>query len=171
MRQSFTISTQKDDLLLQTVESSDCENLRQWKNANRFSFFFQKIITPQMQEEWFIEYSKRINDYMFVVQYCGVSIGCMGFRLVDGYADVYNVILGNLEYGRKGLMGKALSIMCSYIFLHHTQNIGLDVLRTNPALNWYLKNGFYEDLQQDTFFKLRLSTEKFRPIDILITLN
>jgi RimJ/RimL family protein N-acetyltransferase len=163
MRQSFILNSNQDEVFLRTIMASDCENIRQWKNENRFSFFFQDIITSQMQEKWFGEYLERVADNMFVVQHDDIAIGCMGFRLIDGKADVYNVILGNPDYGRKGFMSKALALMCSYILSNSIQNIGLKVLRSNPALNWYLKNGFCEVSAHESFLELEVEIKRYEP--------
>ena len=161
MRQSFILSLAQDEISLRTSTASDCENLRLWKNENRFSFFFQEIITPQMQEVWFKQYLERENDYMFVVQYLGEVIGCMGFRLIDEQADVYNVILGKPEYGGKGIMGKAIALMCRYILQNMTQDIRLKVLRSNPTVKWYLKNRFREIAAPDNYFELKFDPGGF----------
>jgi RimJ/RimL family protein N-acetyltransferase len=161
MKQSFILSFESGEVSLCTITASHCETIRLWKNENRFYFFFQELITRPMQEVWFREYFERADDYMFVVQHDNEMIGCMGFRLIDKMADVYNVILGNPAYGGKGFMSKALALMCSYIVSSSTGNVGLKVLRANPALNWYLRNGFYETAVHDSFLELRLDTTRF----------
>jgi hypothetical protein len=114
----------------------------------------------------FVFYSKTsLADNMFVVQHDDIAIGCMGFRLIDGKADVYNVILGNPDYGRKGFMSKALALMCSYILSNSIQNIGLKVLRSNPALNWYLKNGFCEVSAHESFLELEVEIKRYEPCE------
>jgi RimJ/RimL family protein N-acetyltransferase len=163
MDQSYILSLRSSEISLRTIVASDCEKLRGWKNENRLSFFFQELITPQMQEVWFRGYLERANDYMFAVQHANEVIGCMGFRLIDNTADIYNVILGDPEYGGKGYMSRAMALMCSYILSKSTKDIGLKVLRANPALKWYLKNGFYEVLAHDSYFDLKLDTKRFEP--------
>jgi len=161
MKQQFILGLGSDELSLRTIMASDCENLRQWKNNNRFSFFYQELITPQMQEAWFRGYLERADDYMFAVQHNNVVFGCMGFRLINKTADIYNVISGNPDLGGKGYMSKAMVLMCSYILSISIGNIGLKVLRSNPALKWYLRNGFYEVLAHADFFELELDTKRF----------
>lgn len=58
-----------DDVSLRTITETDCDNLRQWKNNNRKAFFFQDIISMQMQMKWFQSYLERENDFMFMVMF------------------------------------------------------------------------------------------------------
>jgi RimJ/RimL family protein N-acetyltransferase len=166
MNQSFVLRSEAQNITLHTIIASDCESIRRWKNDNRFVFFFQEIITPQMQEEWFRKYRERVDDHMFIVYHGDNPIGCMGYRLIDGEADIYNVILGKPEFGGKGIMSQSLRIMCSYILSGSMQIIKLKVLKSNPALNWYLKNGFREISDQDHFCCLQLNIDGFKSCEI-----
>jgi RimJ/RimL family protein N-acetyltransferase len=129
-------------ILLRTIGYEDLGNLRNWKNENRQFFFFQGIISPEDQRNWFEGYLQREHDYMFMVLSDGGIIGCMGFRLQDGKGDIYNVILGVPEMGGRGTMGKAFNVMCSYALKNYPSGLGLKVLTENPARDWYLRNGF-----------------------------
>ena len=168
MRDAFRLTSATfEDVTLRTVTERDGENLRQWKNVNRFLFFFQDVITPEGQKEWFKGYLNRENDYMFIILFCGnLPMGCMGFRLIRGQADIYNVILGLQEMRKKGLMSKAMKLMCSYILSDFTPHIGLKVLRSNSsAVEWYKKNGFYEVTRHEKFLELQLDTVEFQPCE------
>ncbi len=147
---------------LRAVTKDDCEHLRTWKNANRFSFFFQDLITPQQQSEWFEKYVSRSDDYMFIATRGALPLGCMGFRMLSGKADVYNVILGRAEMGGKGWMGQALQLMCSFIRSRHTGEVALKVLRGNPAVAWYRANGFVETAAREDHFELTLDLGGFQ---------
>jgi RimJ/RimL family protein N-acetyltransferase len=152
-----------DDVTLRTITETDCDNLRQWKNDNRRAFFSQDIISPQMQMKWFQSYLERENDFMFMVMFNSEPIGCMGFHMLEGQADIYNVILGRLDMAGKGIMSKGLLIMCSYIYSDFTHDIGLKVLRSNLAVGWYEKNGFYKADTYDTYFQMKLDIYVFEP--------
>lgn len=162
-QQQFVLTSRDLDVALRTIAEPDCENLRQWKNANRFSFFFQGIITPAQQAEWFRDYMERPNDFMFIVQSDEQTVGCMGFRVLDGHSDVYNVILANPQMGGKGLMGKAMRLMCSFMVAHFPPVVGARVLQSNPAIRWYRKNGFHEIAAHDTFVEMKLDMLLFQP--------
>ena len=161
MRDLFLLSS--DAILrlqLRTIDPSDCERLRQWKNANRRSFFFQEIIEPEEQRRWYEGYGDRPEDFMFVVEAAGDSIGCMGFRIREGEADVYNVIRG-VPDAPGGLSG-ALRLMCSYAQAQFRCGVVARVLKSNPAVAWYEKNAFAIASEHDTHYLLRL--ERFTPL-------
>ena len=141
-------------IALRAVGLEDLDNLRIWKNENRRFFFFQGIISPEGQRQWFEGYRNREHDYMFLVLFEGRTAGCMGFRLLDGKGDIYNVILSVPEMGGRGIMGKAFNIMCSYALTNYPSGLGLKVLIDNPARGWYLRNGFREIEAKDDHFVL-----------------
>lgn|SRR3989338_6660350 len=162
MRGSFSLTTAaSDEITLRTIQKADCENLRMWKNSNRAAFFFQGIIIPEGQRQWFKQYLDRSDDYMFMVVYQNEDIGCMGFRLLDGQVDIYNVILGRREFGGKGLMGRAMMLMCGYINHSFQCRIRVKALCSNlSAIRWYKKNRFKKVDENDKFLKLELAREK-----------
>jgi RimJ/RimL family protein N-acetyltransferase len=127
---------------LRSIDIDDLELLRQWKNDHRFSFFYHEIIQPAMQTKWFSEFCERPQDYMFVVCYENIKIGCMGFRFVHDLIDIYNVILGLKDYGGRGLMSQAMQRMLQFIRSLYMQDIRVKIVKSNPALKWYKKNGF-----------------------------
>ncbi|MCI0478683.1 MAG: GNAT family N-acetyltransferase [Anaerolineales bacterium] len=163
MQENFSITCPEFDVALRTITPADLENLREWKNTHRFSFFYQEIITPEQQAQWFQGYLERAHDYMFVAQSAGHSVGCLGFRMLDQRADIYNVILGRSESGGKGLMSQAIRLLCSFIAAEFTRAIGAHVLLSNPARAWYQKNAFYETRFLDTYVEIQLDWTQFRP--------
>jgi RimJ/RimL family protein N-acetyltransferase len=127
---------------LRTIRQSDQCELRAWKNQNRKSFFFKELISESTQQEWFEKYLIRDGDYMFVVRVEGYSVGCMGIRLQEDTWDVYNVILGDLRFSKRGYMRQALQMMCSWAAELRPMRISAKVLKDNPAIEWYCRNGF-----------------------------
>jgi RimJ/RimL family protein N-acetyltransferase len=131
------------DMAIRTITPDDLEKLRTWKNAHQMFFFHQQEIQPLQQLQWYAGYLQRADDYMFIVEAEGQSIGCMGIRLlVDGW-DVYNVILGATELTGRGLMGRAFQLMLRFARERRQHPIKLKVLKQNPAIGWYQKNGFH----------------------------
>ena len=130
----------------------DLELLRTWKNANRASFFHQEEILPEQQAAWFAALCEREDDFMFVVEEGGAAVGCMGVRALDGTADVYNVIRGRPEAGGRGVMSRALAAMVGFARLRLDAPVTARVLRFNPAVSWYRKNGFVVGETHDTYY-------------------
>jgi RimJ/RimL family protein N-acetyltransferase len=163
MNDNFSLACPEFDVTLRAITSADLENLREWKNANRFAFFYQEIITPEQQARWFQDYLERAHDYMFVVQRVGQAVGCMGFRMLEQRADIYNVIRGQPESGGKGAMSQAMRLLCSFIAADFTRDIGAQVLLSNPARAWYRKNAFRETKFFDTYVEVQLDWAQFQP--------
>lgn len=141
---NFKITSDGDlnTLKLRPANENDLENLRNWKNEQRKFFFHKDIITLEQQYAWFAEFQARNHDYIFVVDINSIAIGCIGIRLLDGMWDVYNVILGLSDYGKKGYMSQALQTTLAYAKSVKNYPIKLQVLKANPAVSWYKKNGF-----------------------------
>lgn len=157
-RKILVTSSDCPNLRLRTIEETDQENLRAWKNVNRTSFFYQEKIEPVQQQKWFTGYLERKDDAMFIVEelpasYKGSSepamtencygIGCLAFRLeADGKIDLYNIIRGKEGTGRV-FMKDAMWLLLNYIAeCYPGREIKCDVLKDNPAVNWYRKCGF-----------------------------
>jgi ribosomal protein S18 acetylase RimI-like enzyme len=142
------------DLSLRSATATDLENLRMWKNSQNEFFFHQKLISTVQQQQWFSQFAERPHDYMLIVYVDSKAIGCMGIRLLKSEWDIYNVILGDATYGRKGHMGHALSKMIDMILQQRDLPITLKVLKHNPAVGWYLKNGFVCLFEADDHYGL-----------------
>jgi RimJ/RimL family protein N-acetyltransferase len=97
---------------------------------------------------------------MFIVDLNGNAIGCMGIRLLDEAWDIYNVILGLTDYGKKGYMGKAFQTMLTYAQSVRKCSITLQVLKVNPAVAWYKKNGFVAAEEQADHYLLTYQLNK-----------
>ena len=163
MKEKFLLESPDLDVRLYSIQESDCENLRRWKNAHRAAFFYQGIITPDQQLDWFRKYHDRADDFMFIVFAQDHAIGCMGFRMIDGRADIYNVILGEAEYGGKGWMSQAIQLLCSFIYTEFSHLIVAQVITHNPALTWYRKNGFREIATRENYVEIELDLARFCP--------
>jgi RimJ/RimL family protein N-acetyltransferase len=141
---------------LRTIRESDQPQLRAWTNQNRQYFFFKELISEFAQQEWFGKYLTRDDDYMFIVRAEGCSIGCMGIRVLEDTWDVYNVILGEQRFSGRGYMGQALQTMCSWAAELRPIRISARVLKDNPAINWYCRNGFKVVATHDDHVEIEL---------------
>lgn len=161
-KEKIIIKLIDEDITLYSIGHLDMELLRKWKNENKDYFFYNKEISPSEQLEWFEGYLERKEDYIFIIEYKGIKIGCIGFRVSKNLVDVYNVILGNKKFSKKGLMSSALKLMCSYIIDKYNLNITLKVLAGNKvAIKWYRKNGFIEKSSKDNYIFMELILKNF----------
>lgn len=159
---NFEILSSESKIVLYTVKRRDVELLRVWKNENRNSFFYNKVISPEEQLRWFKKYLYTEDDYIFIIKYKKHKIGCLGFRLIGDLIDIYNVILGNKKFGAKGIMSKASRLMYSYILDNYDKEITLKVLLDNvKAKSWYINNGFIEVSKEDGFVIMKLDLDNF----------
>lgn len=149
-------------LQIRSANIEDLANLRKWKNAHREYFFFKGEISEDKQAEWFIAYKNRPEDYMFIVLVNQIPIGCMGIRLVGEVWDVYNVILGLEEYGGKGYMSCAFHEMLNFANGCLQIPITLQVLKNNPAIMWYRKNGFNITSEESEYFCMLFQSVNFK---------
>jgi RimJ/RimL family protein N-acetyltransferase len=141
---------------MRTIGADDIELLRGWKNAHRQFFFYKEIITPEQQQAWYRRWSQEPDDHMFVVEVENRSAGCIGTRLFQDTADVYNVILGDKQFGGKGIMSEALWATVAFSqFLYQRLPVCVRVLQTNPAIGWYERNGFTRIAANDEFVTMK----------------
>jgi RimJ/RimL family protein N-acetyltransferase len=144
----------ENNLLLRSASSGDLENLRLWKNAQRQYFFHKNEISQEQQLSWFSSFQSRADDYMFIAESDGQSFGCMGIRLLDKVWDVYNIILGIPEFGGHGFMSRAFNQMIDFGRANRDLPVTLQVLKANPAVSWYAKNGFVVSAENDDHFSM-----------------
>ncbi len=150
----INVSDELNQTVLRAASRLDLLNLRNWKNAQRAFFFHTAEITQEQQQAWFDAYLLRPNDYMLIVDVNGRAIGCMGIRLLAGEWDVYNVILGDEMYAKKGYMGKAFQVMIAFASAQTFIPITLKVLKHNPAASWYQKQGFEMVSEQEDHYQM-----------------
>ncbi|MBP7055345.1 MAG: GNAT family N-acetyltransferase [Candidatus Omnitrophica bacterium] len=156
-----------DELVLRSISGQDCERLRKWKNANKSAFFYDKHITSEDQNKWYLGYLRDPQNYMFILEHSSAPIGCIGFKLVCEGADIYNVIMGDLNYRRKGILSIGLNMLCSYIKKSHTEKIFLKVLDKNTtAHRFYLKNGFIITGKKEDHLVMEMRRSVILPIEI-----
>ena len=135
---------------------ADIETLRVWKNANRAAFFTKEEISPEQQEAWFEAFSKKTDQQMFVFERAGKLAGCVGFRFVaPGEVDLFNLILGDGRYGRKGVISAFYRCLESELAHRGVERIQLRVLSSNaPGIAFYRKHGFAVCETDPTFLRM-----------------
>lgn len=150
----FNLTTNGIAIRLRAADVADLQNLRLWKNANREYFFHKEEISTVQQDAWFGSYQTRSLDFMFVVCANEKAVGCMGIRLLESSWDVYNVILGEGEHGKRGIMGAAFQQMLAFAQTLKPSPITLKVLQKNPAVGWYQKQGFSITSESDDYCEM-----------------
>lgn len=145
MKQDITVTSPLwSQTLIRSASQRDLEDLRQWKNENRFSFFHTDLISADQQAAWFANYLARDLDFMFMVEDSGYlsTVGCLGIRWTGAGWDIYNVILGLKSAQGSGAMSRGLALQCAFAMNHTRGQISLSVLSANPAVSWYKRNHF-----------------------------
>jgi ribosomal protein S18 acetylase RimI-like enzyme len=129
-------------LELRSPSEPDLDKLRLWKNAQKRFFFHKKDISKLEQLAWYTKFSQRPYDILLMTIFRNEAFGCMGVRLIADHWDVYNVILGLPELGKKGYMSRSLQVMLRFARSIKWAPITLKVLKENPAVRWYERQGF-----------------------------
>lgn len=127
---------------LRTAEHADQEQVRTWRNIHARSFFHQSPITSTGQQQWFEEYRNRSDDFLFMVMAADQSIGCIGIRFRSDAWDLYNIIRGVHSSCSTGFMATGLAMLIAFARDIRPGAVRADVIAGNPAINWYLRNGF-----------------------------
>ncbi|HMC20636.1 MAG TPA: GNAT family N-acetyltransferase [Thermoanaerobaculia bacterium] len=136
----------------------DQESLRAWKNANRQYFFFKNVIERDGQHRWFEGHLRRPDDHMFMVIVEGKPIGCLAVRVLGDELDIYNVILGDERFSGKGYMTRGIRMMAKFAFDRYPRRpLRLKVLKNNPAVRWYERNGFHSIGGGDDYLELEFN--------------
>jgi hypothetical protein len=156
------------DVRLRLVDWPDTELMREWKNANKAFFFHSQDITPEQQRTWFAGYLERPDDHDFAVEErvegskdsAWETVGLLGCRLVDqsvlgDTVDIYNVMRGRRTVRNLVSMGEMIRRLCGEIAARYPQPISCKVLSGNPAVAWYLQNGFVRQGQAPDHVVLR----------------
>jgi RimJ/RimL family protein N-acetyltransferase len=149
-------SDQPVPFAIRTITADDIELLRTWKNAHRKFFFYKEIISEEQQQAWFKRWLLEEHDHLFIVEVDKRSVGCIGTRLFQGTADVYNVILGDKQFKGSGIMSEALLATVAFSqFLYSGLPVCVRVLQDNPAIGWYERNGFTRIMANEEFVTLK----------------
>ena len=158
MNKALKLNSQDPRLEVKSLTIDEIEVIRLWKNKNREFFFFSDEISKDMQLKWFESYQTRKEDYMFVLWLDNHPLGVIGLRVTSETWDIYNVIRGNDALKGSGFMHKALKIIIDFALEQNAMPITLKVLKNNPAVAWYLRNGFEvkEELENNLYLNFQL---------------
>lgn len=157
------------ELRLRSIDKADIEDLRNWKNDNKTSFFLKQEITREQQEKWYGMFVTRDYDQMFIVeQKVGEEwkkIGCMGFRKLadEGCIDGYNIIRSRKIEPSTFTMSDAFRGMLAYASsLYPELPVRVKVLSNNPAVEWYGKNQFTTIARENDYVLMELAKDSLK---------
>ena len=164
------------DMRLRMIGIGDIEDLREWKNANKNSFFSQQDITSEQQGAWYAKFREREDDFMFVVEQMvderWEKIGCMGFRLLldEDCVDGYNIIRSRKVGESSFSMSDAFRTMLAYADSQHPDMpLRVKVLSGNPAVAWYERNGFATIDERDDYYLMEVDKQQLE--DVVLTVE
>lgn len=154
---------------LEPLKICEIEKMRKLRNENREWFISKGIITPEQQMEWYNNYLKKDNDFMFSVYYrhTDIWIGAIGlYNILDREAEIGRIIVNSKLVNEKGLGLDTTICACKISFSRlNISRIKLEVFSNNlSAINTYKKAGFeYSDrVKWDTnILNMELLKENF----------
>ena len=139
------------ELVFRSINELDLSILRKWKNDNREAFFYKDEISEEDQDEWYRNWNKYPDDYMFIIENDSIPIGCVAVRFINKEWDIYNVILGEKRFAKQGVMSMGLKVIIGIALDKRIAPVRVRVLRGNPVVDWYKKNGFIVTLENFGF--------------------
>ena len=140
------------DLNFRSITKSDLEKLRLWKNEHRNSFFSKGLVSAQQQLLWYEGFLSRPLDFMMILEVSRQPVGCIGIRWLNDHWDIYNVIMGEREYSGLGFMSITFKEILLFADSKQKGPFKLKVLRKNPAVKWYKRQGFVVTEEQESFY-------------------
>lgn len=147
---------------IRDIDEEDIDDLRQWKNLNKNSFFLKEEITAEQQAGWFAKFREQKDDRMFVVEQRvdgeWEKIGCMGFRLLEdeGCVDAYNIIRSRKVEPADFVFADPFKLMLAYAASRYSLPLRCKVLSGNPAVEWYERSGFSKKEEREGYFLMEL---------------
>jgi perosamine synthetase len=124
---------------LRGIESSDLEQLREWRNRKdiRQAFFHQEPISVEQQQEWYNRYLKDDFDMMFMIEHVKmrISIGAVAIYHIDRgnkQCEFGRIMIGDKRYLGKGYAHEATMLLLKSAFRDLGLNrIYLEVFNNN----------------------------------------
>lgn len=146
MKHPFTCTD--GDIELRPLSAKDSELYRQLRNQehNRSCFLFSGTITKEGQQQWYENYLKKPNDYMFSIynqkgQFLG---GAALYDIAETSAEFGRILIDKTAAGKKGIGCQTLLLLCDFARKQlGLKALHLEVFKDNlPAVKTYEKVGF-----------------------------
>lgn len=144
------------------------EPLRQLRNRERQYFVFSKELSVQEQCEWYNQYQRKPNDYMFCVTLkarANEFIGATALYDVDKLnktAEFGRIVIDKSKCEDNGIGAEATLATCKIGFdLLDLKKIELEVFKDNlRAIRAYEKVGFQTCGEQDNLLLMEITKEQ-----------
>lgn len=142
----------KGNLVLRSLTQEDLELIRYWRNREdiRDWFFSTKIITKEEQRNWYCDYLKNLQDFVFLIDEVDIfnrTIGTISLYNINQRlreAELGRFIIGDGDANGKGWGPKVVNMVCELAYKEFGLNrVFLKVFKCNlRAINVYEKSGF-----------------------------
>ena len=136
---------------LRLVAEADLDTTMGWRNRDDVRVWFKdsQIITPDQHRAWFVQYSARDDDFLFVVEAKGRPVGQASVYRVnweEGTAEVGRFLVAP-EAGGRGYIGHACAELLRFCAdTLSLKLVFLEVKENNErAIRLYARNGFREE--------------------------
>lgn len=142
----------KGNLVLRSLTQEDLELIRYWRNRDdiREWFFSTKIINKEEQWNWYCDYLKNLQDFVFLIDEVDIfnrTIGTISLYNINQHltvAELGRFIIGDGDANGKGWGPKVVDMVCELAYKELRLNrIFLKVFKCNlRAIKVYEKSGF-----------------------------
>ncbi len=140
---------------IRSAQWRDVELLRVWKNKHRQFFFTKDEIKSEDQEKWFRTYLEDDSISMYMCEFDGSCLACVGMKEIGNMRlELFNLICGEPKVLGLGLMRHFYQSLEEMLKTCGYAGIELSVLKDNPAVTWYKKQGFVQMGEASDFFRM-----------------
>ena len=149
-----------ESVCLRLITESDLETTLTWRNREDARVWFKtsNLLTLEQHEAWFHRYQHKDDDFLFIVEVGGASVGqasVYDIHWETGRAEIGRFLISP-ENGGKGyitLACAALIRLCADSL--NLQSLFLEVMENNErAIRLYQRNGFLEERRYDGLIRM-----------------
>lgn len=134
--------------MLRPLESGDLATTLSWRNHpdSRQWFLSSNEIRPDEHQAWFLAYSQRDNDMVFILEFEGAAVAQVSlYNIAEDHAEFGRLLVDPTRRGR-GHAGRAIGL-CLRVAAErlNLRQVTLEVKRENiAAIQAYARAGFVE---------------------------
>lgn len=150
-------------IALRLIEDQDLAATLAWRNRDEARVWFKTSdkISPASHQSWFENYLRKDDDYLFIVEASGRSVGqcaIYGIDLMSGSAEVGRFLAAPDE-GGKGYMGRSCALLVRFAAdALKLRYLFLEVFANNTrAAKVYAACGFREEGRSGDLIRMGLA--------------